>query len=94
MKSLSKVVLVVVLAVAPVASFAQSASSLSRAQVRAQLVQVESAGYDLRDGLHYPQNIQAAEAKVEAQNAAAKDAASAYGGEVDGTSRSGHAGGF
>jgi hypothetical protein len=54
----------------PALSFAQSASApLTRAEVRAHLIQLEQAGYDPTDvGPYYPANIQAAEAKVAAQN--------------------------
>jgi hypothetical protein len=94
MKSFTKVVLVAALAVVPLASFAQSSPSVTRAQVRAQLEQLEKAGYNPRDWVHYPENIQAAEAKVAAQNTAAQGAVSGYGGDVDGTSRSGRADGL
>jgi hypothetical protein len=79
---------------APAASFAQSSQPVSRAQVRAELTQVERAGYDPRDYVHYPENIQAAEAKVEAQSATAQAATSGYGGASNGTSRSGTASGL
>jgi hypothetical protein len=51
---------------APVASFAQSNEPVTRAQVRADLVQVERAGYNPArgDDINYPADIQAAEAKV------------------------------
>ncbi|MGT2477402.1 DUF4148 domain-containing protein [Paraburkholderia terrae] len=74
------------LIIVPVASFAQSGQQMSRAQVRAELTQVEKAGYDPHDWVHYPENIQAAQAKVAAQNATAQGAGSGYGGAVDGTS--------
>ncbi|MBB4512624.1 DUF4148 domain-containing protein [Paraburkholderia fungorum] len=94
MKSFTKMVFIAVLIAAPVASFAQSSQPVSRAQVRAELAQLEKAGYDPHDWLHYPENIQAAEAKVAAQNAAAQAPVSGYGGAVDGTSRSGAASGL
>jgi hypothetical protein len=54
---------------ASTASFAQSNDPITRAQVRAELVQVEKAGYDpTGDQNNYPANIQAAEAKISAQN--------------------------
>jgi hypothetical protein len=54
--------------------------------VRAELRQLEQAGYHVGDGdqASYPTNIQAAEARVAAQNGA-----SAYGGTVSGTATSG-----
>ncbi|MDT8836736.1 DUF4148 domain-containing protein [Paraburkholderia fungorum] len=94
MKSFTKMVFIAALIAAPVASFAQSSLPVSRAQVRAELAQLEKAGYDPHDWLHYPENIQAAEAKVAAQNAAAQAPVSGYGGAVDGTSRSGAASGL
>jgi Domain of unknown function (DUF4148) len=94
MKSFTRMVLIAGLIAAPVASFAQSSQPVSRAQVRAELTQVEKAGYDPRDYVHYPENIQAAEAKVEAQNATVQAATSGYGGASIGTSRSGTASGL
>jgi hypothetical protein len=58
---------------APVVSFAQqSNASPTRAQVRAQLDQLEKAGYNPAGGVgpSYPTRFQAAEARVESQNAA------------------------
>jgi hypothetical protein len=80
----SAVVLASTLA-APVVSFAQQSNGpVTRAQVRAELVQLEKAGYRPGDGDHttYPAQIQAAEARVAAQNSAA----SGYGGVVSGSS--------
>jgi hypothetical protein len=52
----------------PVLSFAQSNAPLTRAEVRADLVRVEQAGYnpDTND-IHYPADIQATEAKIAAR---------------------------
>lgn len=92
MKSLIQVVVVAAALVAPVISFAQQSDSsgLTRAQVRAQLVQLEKAGYQPDDGDNatYPAQIQAAEAKVAAQN----DASTGYGGVANGSSQSGSRG--
>jgi hypothetical protein len=93
MKSLIQAVAVVGAAVAicaPVASFAQSNSPVTRAQVRAELIQLEKAGYHVGDGdnAHYPENIQAAQARIAAQNSAA----TSYGGSAEGTSNSGRPG--
>ncbi|HEV3430676.1 MAG TPA: DUF4148 domain-containing protein [Paraburkholderia sp.] len=84
MKSLIQAVAVAVALVVPVASFAQSNGPVTRAQVRAELVQLEKAGYSPARGNdpHYPDDILAAEAKVAAQN-------SAVGGVADGSSASG-----
>jgi hypothetical protein len=66
---------------APALGFAQSNAPLTRAEVRADLVRVEQAGYSpsTSDDATYPADIQAAEAKVAAQNNA-QPAESAYGG--------------
>jgi hypothetical protein len=58
---------------------------LTRAEVRAQLVEVEKAGYNPNDWLHYPENIQAAEARV----AAEKGDTSGYGASANGSSQAG-----
>lgn len=87
MKSLIQAVAVAVALVVPVASFAQSNAPVTRAQVRAELVQLEKAGYRPGDGdnAHYPDAIQAAEAKVAATNGAT----SGYGGVVSTSSEAG-----
>jgi hypothetical protein len=87
MKSLIQAVVVAAALAAPVVSFAQSNGAVTRAQVRAELIQLEKAGYHVGDGdnAHYPEAIQAAEAKVAAQNGAA----SGYGGVVSGSSEAG-----
>jgi Domain of unknown function (DUF4148) len=55
---------------APVLSFAQSSAPLTRAEVRADLVRVEQAGYNPSrgDDVNYPADVQAAEARIAAQN--------------------------
>ena len=90
MKSLVKAVAVALVLAAPVASFAQSNQPVTRAQVRAQLVQLEKAGYNpSRSGRdpYYPEDIQAAEARVAAENGST----SGVGGVVGGSSESGRA---
>ena len=78
MKALIKAAAVALVLTAPVASFAQSNNQpLTRAQVRADLERVEKAGYNPMDWLHYPENIQAAEARIAAEDAAARQSASA-----------------
>lgn len=93
MKSFTRAILIAALIAAPVASFAQSSQPISREQVRAELAQLEKAGYNPHDWIHYPENIQAAQAKVAAENAA-QAAASGYGGAADETSRAGKASGL
>jgi len=83
MKSLIQAVVVAAALVAPVASFAQQSNApVTRAQVRAELVQLEQAGF--HPGLadpYYPANIQAAEARVVEQNGSS----SAVGGVANAT---------
>jgi hypothetical protein len=83
--SAQSVVILTVLA-APVFAFGQSNSAVTSEQVRADLIQLEQAGYHPGDGdnTNYPADIQAAEARVAAQNGT-----SGYGGMVSGTSASG-----
>jgi hypothetical protein len=69
MNKLACFVLVIGTFAAPALSFAQSTTPLTRAQVRADLIRVEQAGYNLAagDDPRYPADIQAAEAKVGAE---------------------------
>jgi hypothetical protein len=86
MKLVQSLIVAAVLAIPAVSSFAQSNAPVTRAEVRAQLVQLEKAGYQPgRDDPYYPADIQAAEARVSAQNAAA----TGFGGVTDGASASG-----
>ncbi|SOE56565.1 protein of unknown function [Burkholderia sp. OK233] len=87
MKSLIQAVVVAAALAAPVAVFAQSNAPVTRAQVRAELVQLEKAGYNpaaADDDATYPADIQAAEAKVAAQNDA-----TGVGGVANGSSDTG-----
>ena len=87
MKSLIQSVALAVALVVPVASFAQSSAPVTRAQVRAELVQLEKTGWRPAAGAdpHYPDDIQAAEAKVVAANGET----SGYGGVAQGSSDAG-----
>lgn len=92
MKSLIQAVVIATVLAAPVASFAQSSQPVTRAQVRAELIQLEKAGYQPgRDDPHYPADIQAAQGRVDAQNGTAQAAQSGFGGVVSGASQSGRA---
>jgi len=86
MKSLVQAVVIAATLAAPVAVFAQSNQPVTRAQVREELVQIEKAGYNpaRSNPNEYPANIQAAEARVAAQN-------SAVGGVAAGSSQQGEA---
>jgi len=76
----------------PAYSFAQSTQPLTRAEVRADLVRVEQAGYSPArgDDFNYPADAQAAEAKVAAaqytQNSAQRDVG---GASLEGESSAG-----
>ena len=77
----------------PVAAYAQeSTSTVTRAQVRTELVQLEGVGY--RPGRandpHYPADIQAAEAAVASQKGAGSNVDSSMGGVRSGSSASGN----
>jgi hypothetical protein len=90
MKSLVQALAVAAVLAIPAVSFAQSNQAsnqpVTRAEVRADLVRLEQAGYNpASDQTQYPRNIQAAEAKVAAQNGAA----TSYGGAADGATASG-----
>ncbi|ANB76645.1 hypothetical protein AYM40_31165 [Paraburkholderia phytofirmans OLGA172] len=89
MKSLIEAVVIAALITAPLAAFAQSNQPVTRAQVRAELVQLEKAGYNPSTANvdDYPENLQAAEARVAAQNGTAQ--ASGYGTATNGSSQAG-----
>ena len=93
MKSLVYAVVAASILAAPIASFAQSNSQpVTRAEVRAELVKVEQAGYNpSRDDVTYPADIQAAEARANPQNGAVAAVAdtSGYGGSAGGATQSG-----
>ena len=77
----------------PVAGYAQeSSSAVTRAQVRAELVQLESVGYwpGRANDPHYPADIQAAEAAVASQKGAGSDVGSGVGGAPSGAFASGN----
>jgi hypothetical protein len=87
MKSLLEAVAIAALISAPLAAVAQYEQPLTRAQVRADLVQVEKAGYNPNDWMHYPENIQAAESRIAAQKQAG---ATGYGSGSNGSSQAGN----
>ncbi|CAE6827451.1 DUF4148 domain-containing protein [Paraburkholderia haematera] len=86
MNSLIKAVALVIVIAAPVASFAQSEQPLTRAEVKAQLIQIEQAGYNpaATNDSSYPGDIQAAEARVAAQHDN-----TGYGSSANGSSQTG-----
>ncbi|MGF6770808.1 hypothetical protein P3T18_003287 [Paraburkholderia sp. GAS199] len=95
MKSFIKAVVIVASLAASATVFAQSHSHTTRAQVRAELEELQQAGYRVGDGdeAHYPEAIQAAEARVAARSALAANggaaATSGYGGSAAGASQTG-----
>ena len=93
MKTLACLVLASAALASPVVSFAQSTAPVTREQVRAELLRLEQAGYHPGDGDHttYPAQIQAAEAKIAAEDNQ-QAANNAVGGTtMDSTSASGNA---
>jgi len=87
----------------PFASFAQSTDNngpKTRAEVKQELIQVEQAGYNpaLANDPYYPNDIQAAEQRVRAEQGSAVAAgdmatSSGYGGVAAGSSQAGMAAG-
>lgn len=79
---------VVVVATAPVVSFAQERAPVTRAKLKSEIAQLEKFGYSPTDSnIDYPSNLQAAEARIgEAERTAVT---TTYGGEVAGTSAAG-----
>ncbi|QTD94373.1 DUF4148 domain-containing protein [Burkholderia anthina] len=83
----SVALLMMIGAMAGQAAFAQSSATLTRAQVREELIRLEAAGYEPSKGDdgEYPADIQAAQARVAAQ-AQARLAASGARAVTAGTS--------
>ncbi|HHX4055940.1 MAG: DUF4148 domain-containing protein [Burkholderia contaminans] len=70
----ARILAVAVLAVAPALSFADTGHGLTRADVRADLVRLEKAGYNPASSeANYPNDIAAAESAVAAQQVARSD---------------------
>lgn len=90
MKSFVYAVVTVSVLAAPAVSFAQpSSSTVTREQVKAELMQLEKAGYNpVRRAPNYPEDIRAAQARVAAQNGTVP-AQTGYGPAVGGSSGSG-----
>ena len=70
MKSLIQSVVIAAALTAPVAVFAQSNAPVTRAQVKAELIQFEQAGgrVNMSNDPYYPEDAQIAQARVKAQN--------------------------
>jgi hypothetical protein len=97
MKSLIKAVAIAAVLAAPVAAFAQASQQpVTRADVRNELIQIEQAGYNpaTSNDVNYPADIQAAERRVQAQNATVAQTqpvadTSGYGAPMSGSSQAG-----
>ncbi|MFL9936904.1 DUF4148 domain-containing protein [Paraburkholderia sp. RL18-103-BIB-C] len=90
MKTFICITLAVSALTSPTLSSAQVTTvPLTRAQVHADLVRVEQAGYNpaAGDDANYPADIQAAERRVVAQDGAAPTDTNGYGPSVNGTSQ-------
>ena len=87
MKSLIQAVVIAAAISAPVAVFAQSNAPVTRAEVKAQLIQFEQAGgrVNTANDPNYPEDVQAAQARVNAQNGNNEG----FGGVQAGSSASG-----
>ena len=96
-RTLIQAALVAAVAIAPALSFAQdNQAPKTRAEVRAELIQLEQAGYNpaTSNDATYPADIQAAEARVAHENAIAQAQgadATGYGPATAGTTQSGKA---
>lgn len=90
MKSIKHIAAIAALVATPLAAFAQSGDSLSRAQVKQDQVQVEQAGYNnsVGDQASYPREAQAAEARIGDQQVR-EASTGGYGGVMPGSSASG-----
>ncbi|HEF5873759.1 TPA: DUF4148 domain-containing protein [Burkholderia cenocepacia] len=90
MKNIAVSLILGACALIPVAGHAQAAAPVTRAQVHADLARVEQAGYLPSRGANadYPTDIQAAEAKI-AANDTRQALAQGYGGAPEGGSAAG-----
>jgi uncharacterized membrane protein len=90
MKSLIQIIVIGAALSAPIASFAQSSAPLTRAEVKAEVVELEKSGSSpaAANDFNYPQVTQAAEARV-AANSGNGEAATGFGGAGDHSNISG-----
>lgn len=91
MKTRLAIALSMILVASAAAVTNASAQEVTRAQVRADLVRLEQAGYNPARGANpdYPANIQAAEAKVAAQDNASLSRDAVGGTQPNGSSAAG-----
>lgn len=97
-RTLIQAAMIAAVAVAPALSFAQTDTNgpVTRAQVRQELIDLEKAGYNPATANEdtYPADIQAAEARVQAQHEYAKahpEDGTGYGPGMTGTKQGGTA---
>lgn len=84
---------VAALVAVPALSFAQPVQPLTRAEVKAELVQLQKAGYNpAADNTQYPANLQAALARIGADNAHNADNTASANGAADAAQASGYGG--
>ena len=81
MKQIFVTAALVLLASAPITSFAQTDAPLTRAQVRAELANLEQAGYNpLSVDVDYPVRLQKAEARLQAEQTSSQRQAAIQSG--------------
>jgi len=83
MKSMIRIVVATVAIASSFSVFAQSNAPVTRAQVKAQLVQLERAGYNpAANDANYPQQLNAAQARVNGSEGGVAAGSSAAGSRV------------
>jgi hypothetical protein len=81
MKSWVNSIVATTVVLVPLASFAQASAPVTRAEVRQELAQLQSAGYTHNtEEATYPTSIQTAEARVGSEFGASTDASARSGG--------------
>ncbi|KND59938.1 hypothetical protein BVER_04729c [Candidatus Burkholderia verschuerenii] len=89
MKIFPCTIAIVALLVTPIASYADTGNDVSRAQVKAELVRIEQAGYrPTAEQADYPAALQAAETRVTSRRVAMIQATD-YGSSTDSGSQAG-----
>jgi hypothetical protein len=85
MKTLVHTICAVAVIAVPIASLAQSEGALTRAQVQAEIAQLQQAGFNPANAntVDFPSNMQAADPR-------AADQGSGYGPATNGSSQMGH----
>ena len=91
MKTLTCLLIAAGALASPVVSFGQSSAPLTRAEVRADLIRVEHAGYNpsIANAENYPADIHAAEVKIAAQDNQHMTTTAVGGTTMTGTSSTG-----